>query len=242
MSSSNDLDGFLNDLLKRLSAQEALRQEQCSHLTTLFTPTIDAHVRAKAFVALSAVAEHYRHMGTSKDEEAGTHNIIHAFQSAVDSKLAEVDEQPLIEVLSFITALITVDWKAGTVFFVRDGFQESMMDALELFPSSQNTRLVVVGLLAASCGHKSCRACMSSRCVPWLDTASRDSDAKIRATASLALLKLSQGMASGEESMAQLAGSRSDQADRQAGLFSSFRDILVASDGQIASVTEAIEG
>lgn len=240
---SDDVDAFLSDILKRLSTKEALQREEYSRLTTLFAPIVDEHVRAKAFVALSAVAEHFRRLNAAKTDEAASHNVFHAFQATVDSKLSEVDEQPLLEVLSFVTALTAVVWQAGTTFFVRDGFQDSMMDALELFPSSKNMRLVVSGLLAASCGYKSCRASLSPRCVAWLESASRDSDIKVKATVSLALLKLSQGIVSDEGSLAQLQqGSRSSQDARQSELYSTFRDALVASDGQVYTVTEAIEG
>lgn len=241
-SLSSDPNEFLNELLQCVSGQGALQKEQCSHLTDFFSPNIDAHVQAKATVALSAAVHHYRHLNSAtKDEESGTHNIVHAFQSAVDRKLSEVEEEPLLEVLSFVSALIAVDWKAGISFFIRDGFQDMMMDALDIFPTP-GMRHVISVLLAAAFGYKDCRTCASSRCIAWLDLASQSVDAKLKWTTSLALLKLSQGSKLDEEALPQGQGATSGQDERQSALYSTFRDALIANDGHVYTVLEPIEG
>jgi hypothetical protein len=242
MSSSNDNDSFLDSLLTGLSQSNTVRQDDIIRLSTCFYPDSGDSGRAKAFVVLSAVCNHFRRLNATNEEEAGTHNVVHALSLVIDEKISDSKEKPLTEIIAFVAALFAVDRNVGSMFFIRDGFQDSMMDALDLFPSSSALQLYGADMLAAACGYKSCRASLSPRCIGWLGANSKSSDSKIKSLASLALLKILQGAESENSNTGLGDEAATEWRKKEKELFLVFRDTLISSESQIHELTEVIEG
>ncbi|KAI5120855.1 hypothetical protein M0805_007042 [Coniferiporia weirii] len=238
---------FLEGLLKKTTSNEAVEKGDFTHLTTLFVPSSSPPIRSKALLALSSICGHYRHrytQGSDSGDDLGTHEILHSFLTAVENKLSDVEESLLLEVISFVTALFTADWRAGSALFIRDGFQDSMMDALDMFPSSKYLSVVVAELLSFACGYNTCRAVLAFRCSAWLESTfhRRDLDDKLKAAVSLALLKYSQGSEGERSGAGSAASSMAMSAEKQTELFTSLRDVVMSSSTRVQDVSDAVEG
>lgn len=245
-----DDESFLDQLLRKTAghtnapgnAEGHILPDDYARLITCFSAIKTLAVRGKAHVALAAICERERRSG-GVDDEPATRGILHHFSAALQSKLADVEEQPLLEALSFLAALFTVDWRAASSVFTRDGFQDTMMDALDLFPTSSYMSSIIASLLSLACGHKTCISALSTRCTSWMETTyQHNKDDKLKSTLSVALLKLSQNAetgataAGGDEASAALAN------DRQKMYLKSLRDIITRSDVALRDVVDAIEG
>ncbi|KAL5535659.1 MYO1_1 [Sanghuangporus sanghuang] len=243
MDSSDD--EFLDSILRETNRNEHVLPDEYARLTTLFAPTTQSATRARAFVVLSSICHHHRHTSPvlAAEDDPGTHNILHLFLRSIEGKLADVEERSLLEALSFVAALFAVDWRTAAALFRRDGFQDSMMDSLELFPSSAQLAAVVASVLASSCGYKSCRECLSPQCTSWLETTFRHSiDIKLRAAVSLALLKSLQEVGSGGVDVANVTNNFASADQKREELFTTFRDTLVRSESSIRDMADTVEG
>lgn len=242
----NTDEEFLDQALKNTTGKTGIRPDEYARLTSLFVPTTPSATRGKAFLVLSSLCDYHRrtsHNSTAQDDP-GTHNIVHTFLPAVESKLTDVVERPLCEAISFMAALFAVDWRSAAAIFERDGFQDSMMDSLDLFPSSTEIPIVVSSVLASACGYKSCRSALSPRCSAWLEsTFQHTTNTKLRAAVSLALLKTSQGAdAEGDVKIGVAGDSNVGSGERREELFKSLRDILVGSSGSVQDIADVVEG
>lgn len=238
-------DEFLNNILQRTTNRDHILPDEYARLTSLFTPITQPATRARAFVVLSAVCHHHR--GSSPpstiEDDPGTHNILHLFSRTIEAKLADVEEGSHLEALSFVAALFAVDWKTAATLFSREGFQDSMMDSLELFPSSSAVPPVVASVLASASGYKLCRDCLSPRCTSWLETTFRHTtDGNLKAAISLALLKSLQGVGTAGVDTVDVTRDFAQTDRRREELFTSLRDFLVKSGSSIWDMADAIEG
>lgn len=238
-------DESLQKLYRKVVAKEDLGKTDYAALTCCFTPDhAIPSSKSQSFLILSMICDQYRRPSAStsdSEDDAGTRAILRNFQGIIEEKLADVLEQPLIEAISFISALFTVDWKAGSAIFVRDGFQESLLDAIDLFPTSQDLLYVVVSVLAIACGYKGCRSAFNSRCTALLrSSAIHKADCRTQATSSLALLKLSQGSMSENTSMGLQSASSSDYNNEEDNTFKALRDVVVSSKTPLSDAVEGI--
>ncbi|KAH8120054.1 P-loop containing nucleoside triphosphate hydrolase protein [Phellopilus nigrolimitatus] len=234
---------FLDDVLKKASTNEAVHAGDYSRLTALFVPTLPSSTRSRAFLALSSICDQQRR--STLEDDPGTHNISRLFLPTVEERLADVEEQALLEAVSFVSALFAVDWQSGSAIFIHEGFQDSVMDSLELFPSSTSLPSAVASILSSACGHKLCRSVLLARCSTWLEsTFHYNADVKLKAAVSLALLKLGQGTESKGVEVTGLTENAGDRlsVQKQDELYKSLRDTIVGSGDGVQDVADAVEG
>ncbi|EJD03816.1 uncharacterized protein FOMMEDRAFT_106001 [Fomitiporia mediterranea MF3/22] len=240
---SND-EGFLDDLLKKVTNKDLILADDYSRLTCLFTPTTASSTRAKAFLVLSSICERHRQSPqvSTTEDEFGTNTILNLFLPSVEGRLAEVEEQPLVEVLSFVAALFAVDWRVASAIFIRDGFQDSMVDSLDLFPSATAISSVVANVLSSACGYKPCRSSLSPRCSAWLESTFRHTtDVKLKATVSLAVLKSSQGRDTEGVDVGGITAETSEAELKTDDLYKSMRDIIMGTESNTRDMVDVVE-
>ncbi|CCM04468.1 uncharacterized protein FIBRA_06648 [Fibroporia radiculosa] len=152
--------------------------------------------------------------------------------------MSETIEEQLVEGMSFLSALFEVDWQAASSIFQEDALPDLIMDAVDMFPVSSQVSLSVAHLLSQACGHKSCRALITSQVLQWLTGKSRQTnDSVLRGAAAVALVKLSRG--AGEngidvEKNRELSSDDGDLVELMRG--------LVVNESKTSSVADAIEG
>ncbi|OCH86666.1 ARM repeat-containing protein [Obba rivulosa] len=195
---TDSIESDLDVILK--SSQDKSHELTSSELYTVthsFLPTCPQSVRTKAYVVLSALCQRLRGdagVDTNLQDDKGTHVVYRAFESVVTLLLSDSVEHEILAAISFLAALFEVDWRAAALIFQKDGVLEAITDALDLFDTSAYISQAVAHLFAQASGHKSCRAIISSE-VGWLERKSRQtSDPVLRASAAVALVKLSKGM------------------------------------------------
>ncbi|OSX67091.1 hypothetical protein POSPLADRAFT_1042364 [Postia placenta MAD-698-R-SB12] len=244
---SDDLEQQLNAIIGRSQekTQLAMLPEELSTLINAFLPTEQpTSLRSKAYVALSALCQHYRNISSpapaKQDTEEATLILHKTFSPPLSSRLSDTVEIEVLAGISFLSALFEVDWKTAAVIFEDEGTIDSVMDGLDMFYSSQISR-AVAHLFSQACGHKSCRALISSQHVRWLETKSRQtSDPALRAAAAVALVKLSRGVETDSQE-ARVAGDR--QALRQDDeALAQLMKGLVVDERDSSSLADAIEG
>ena len=247
-----DDEEFLNLLVKKIGGNSNtntgyhLLPDDYSRLLACFLPRKPSSTRGKAHVALAAICDRQRRSNSTnslEDDDSSTRGIIHLFSSAMQTRLNEVEELPLIEALSFLIALFTIDWRAGSSIFTRDGFQDTMMDGLDLFPTSVELPKAIASLLSSACGHKICLASLSPRCISWLETTyQHGKDDRLQATLSVALLKLSQGSEVAANTVGGDGSGSLPVKTRQTDYLQTFIDIITRSGTSIQDAADAIEG
>ncbi|KAF9531923.1 ARM repeat-containing protein [Crepidotus variabilis] len=192
---------FLNQLLKKaqMPSQHNLSLGDLKLLASAFLPTgAEApSLRPKAYVVLSAICQGARSsQKKEKDENAATHLLVQIFAPLVVQLFGETDHVSLLTGAAFLTALFQVDPQSATSIFVRDGLVENVTDSVELSPSPELS-IEITHLLGLACGHKACRAVISTQIVQWLDfTTQQTTEPALQIASSLALIKLSKGAAS----------------------------------------------
>ncbi|KLO15040.1 hypothetical protein SCHPADRAFT_996148 [Schizopora paradoxa] len=237
-------DETVDAILRKVTSKPAkeLSQEEIDTLITLFTPSNPSSVHSKAYLALSALRESSSSNGSTDDSSSGS--FLQSFLPALDRRLADVEESALVEALSFTAAMFTVDRNAASTLFTREGFEDSMMDALDLFESSSVIAQLVAQVLSLACGHKSCLTALSPRCVPWLESAFKGkSDEKLKGMAALALLKISRAPqdASGLEDIPSASGMNVDNR-RENDLYFAMRTTVIEGSVDLKGLSDAIEG
>ncbi|KAI0652488.1 ARM repeat-containing protein [Trametes meyenii] len=241
--SSLDADaGSLADVLDTVlkKTQDArwstFSPEELSALLSAFLPSCPSPVHSKAYIALSAFCQRRRSEYSSLDQ--GTHALCKTFEAPICSRVADVEQREALTGLTFLAALFDVDHLCASTIFQRDGVLESIMDSLDLFPSSREIDLAVAHLLGRAAGHKTCRTLLGSDHHKWLEWKSRQTeDGELRAAAAVAMIKLSRG--SGAD-VAE-AGGAADQAMEDTDLAMQMKGLILDS-RQTSSLADAVEG
>ncbi|KAJ7651650.1 P-loop containing nucleoside triphosphate hydrolase protein [Mycena polygramma] len=178
--SSDNLDVLLQKTQQSPSAP--LLPDELAYLITAFLPSQPATLRSKAYLVLSAFCQGVR------NSVCTTETLVQVFEPVVVSRLADSDEGRLKEGISFLTALFQVDWESAAPIFQQDGILDFLMDSVDLTPSAELS-LLVAHLLSQACGHKPCRAIITTQTTQWLEVYSRtQNDPALRAATSIALL------------------------------------------------------
>ena len=198
MSAPNDSDGTLDALLKKPYDKytQSLLPGELACLVCAFLPSKERPLRAKAFLALSALCQGIRN-GTSPDKnqaDTATEDLARLFSPLVVSRFAEPSETDQLVAISFLTALFQVDRDSASSILAQDGFIHFVKDSLDLATNSQQLPLEVAHLLGQASGDKLCRPIVSSHCLDWLQMKSHQTrDKALRAASAIALVKLLKG-------------------------------------------------
>ncbi|KAJ7459154.1 ARM repeat-containing protein [Mycena galericulata] len=238
MSDDSQLDTLLRKTQQTPSTP--LLPDELSYLITAFLPSQPAALRSKAYLVLSAFCQGVRNSSAvkGKQPDPSTETLVQVFEPVVVSRLADSEELRLREGLSFLTALFQVDWESASPIFQQDGILDFMMDSVDLTPSAELS-LLVAHLLSQACGHKSCRAIITSQTTQWLEVHSRhQGDSSLRAATSIALVKLSRGRAGDAAETGVPDADAQAQDDELAGVMKA----LVISGEDQSSIADAVEG
>ncbi|KAI0046620.1 microfilament motor [Auriscalpium vulgare] len=151
--------------------------------------------------------------------------------------MADPTEKEALVGLSFLSALFQVDWQSASAIFQQDAVVTYIVDLLDLYPSETVSR-EAAHLLSQACGHKACRAVIPDDCVKWLEAATRQTrDGPLRASAAVAMVKLSRG---GKSDSAEISGIAESKGSADDQLVALMKGLIV--DGGKETVTEAVEG
>jgi len=241
------LDAELDAIIKttQANARTSLLPDEITCLINGFLPTHSTALRSKAYIALSAVCQKILQNSLSPSNEkqqtdTATQSLQKTFDIAVISRLSDTSEVEVLAGLSFLTALFEVNWQSASSIFQADGVVESVMDALDIFPTSLQISLAIARLLAQASGHRSCRALISSEQQQWLAVKSRQTnDSALRAAATVTLIKLSRG-AGTDVSEVDGRHKQASPTDDEA-LVNLMRGLIVDDHG-LSSLADAIEG
>ncbi|KAJ7610778.1 P-loop containing nucleoside triphosphate hydrolase protein [Roridomyces roridus] len=224
--SDDQLDSMLRKTEQSPSAP--LLPDELSYLISAFLPSQPSASRSKA--NSSAVK--------GKQPDPATETLFHVFQPVVVSRLADGDPLQLQAGISFLTALFQVDWESASLIFQQEDVLDFMMDAVDLTPFAELS-LLVAHLLSQACGHKVCRAIITSQTTRWLEVNSQpQSNSALRAATSIALVKLSRGRAS---DAAQSGVAEPDAQTHDDQLADVMKGLVISGDDQ-SSVADAVEG
>ncbi|KAF7347587.1 Microfilament motor [Mycena venus] len=236
--SDDNLDSLLHKTQQ--SPSTPLLPDELGYLIAAFLPSQPAALRSKAYLVLSAFCQGVRNSSAvkGKQPDPATETLVQVFEPVVVSRLADSDEHQLREGISFLTALFQVDWQSASPIFQQDGILDFIMDSVDLKPSAELS-LLVAHLLSQACGHKPCRAIITSQTTQWLEEYSRhENDPALRAAASVALVKLSRGRA-GDAAETGVPEAQAQAQDDE--LADVMKGLVISGDDQ-SSIADAVEG
>ncbi|KAJ7786618.1 P-loop containing nucleoside triphosphate hydrolase protein [Mycena metata] len=177
-----DNDQALDTLLQKTQKDPStpLLPDELAYLITAFLPSQPATLRSKAYLVLSAFCQGVRNSSSvkGKQPDPATETLVQIFEPLVVDRLSDSEERRLREGISFLTALFQVDWESAAPIFLQDGILDFMMDSVDLTPSPELS-LLVAHLLSQACGHKQCRAILTSQTTQWLELSSLEGDWEI---------------------------------------------------------------
>ena len=194
---TNETESKLDALLKH-TQEKPWRPltDEIAVLIDAFSSPNPHNIKTKAYVVLSAASQALRQANPSSKArpDASVQAVIQPLIPTVTARLSDSADKEIVCGLSFLSALFQVDWEAASAILQRDGVLESVVDSVDLYPSSIAVSRAAAQLVSQAAGHKACRALIPSQCIEWLETkAKRSQDTVLRAAAAVALVKLSQG-------------------------------------------------
>ncbi|KAH9044764.1 P-loop containing nucleoside triphosphate hydrolase protein [Lactarius pseudohatsudake] len=170
------------------------------------------------------------------EQDIGTQALIRIFSPIVQARIAEIEETDVLAGLSFLTALFQVDWQAASNIYQQEAVITSMNDILDLYPSGPVSR-EAARLLSQAYGHKVCRTSHTTEVSRWLEAAAHQkNDIQLRATAAVAIVKLSRGVGADALSESTETPPRGTSSD----LVGLLKEILSEEDQD--SSTDVVEG
>lgn len=245
MTGNQSLDATLEALLKKVAVHvsgDSLLPNELDNLLSSFTTSQSEALRSKAYLILSSYCQNVRTTLTGKDKQSNpaTERLVRDFGGPIKDRLHSMDEHALLIALSFFSALFKVDWESASLIFLNDGTLQNLMEVVDIIPTA-SLHLEVAYLFAQACSHKACRAIFTSEATEWLQARSQQTaDAKVRAAAAIALIKLSKGSqadaveVTGESAQISAKINEDDLAALMKG--------LIINDEEKSSVQDAIEG
>lgn len=192
-----DLEIFdIKSLQEKIAAYPSnciLLPKELDYLVTCFIPGKPESLRMQAYRALSSLNDTLRNYINEANEKSQNLNLSQLFRPAFDRRLMDVDERSFQEIISFHNALFLVDVQTATTFFLRDGYQDIVLDSLDMFPQSVPLHRLLGNLVALASGHKASREHFSSRTKMWLEVSvSQVTDRILKAALLLAQVKYTQ--------------------------------------------------
>ncbi|KAL7414283.1 hypothetical protein BDY24DRAFT_386407 [Mrakia frigida] len=179
-------------------------------LISSFTHDIPARTRSLGFLILAQLNSSTSPSSTEDGKALGD-----AFAPKVEKLLLETKSEELEKALSFLSALLQSAQGAGISILLRPGFMDNLFDLTDLYPSSTSSSkgsnlipLALADLISQASNTKPGRTALSSSSwIAWLERqTSRTDDPALRATAAVALTKLSRGGGSAEDVLAAAEG------------------------------------
>ncbi|KAF8522878.1 ARM repeat-containing protein [Hysterangium stoloniferum] len=236
----------------RDSPTEKLLPEELTLLIDAFIPTPeDSSIRALSLLFLSQFSSNIRYKyATQSDTDIATAVLVRTFAPLIETRLGETQESTTLSGINFLASFFQVDPRSGSQIFLRDGLVDAVMDAIDLYPSSRAVPVAIANLFSQASGNRECRPELSSPEIKsWLEVKSRQTnDSSLRASAAVALVKLSRGSRADAENSAVNGISTSTPKDEinngedEVKLVELMRN-LVISEGQPSSATlDAVEG
>ncbi|GJE89582.1 UNC45-central domain-containing protein [Phanerochaete sordida] len=216
--------------------------DEITVLVDAFSPSNPHSLRTKAYVVLAATCQRLREGSPSSKAapDAATQAIVRPLSPTVTAKLSDTSEDNIVSGLSFVAALFQVDWESASAILQRDGVLESVVDAVDTYPSSLPIARAAAQLVAQASGHKACRALIPQQCVEWLESkAKRSQDSILRAAAAVALVKLSQGATA--DAAATAGADKAPVANVDEDLVSMMKGLVVSNDAS-TSLNDSVEG
>ncbi|GJJ13892.1 hypothetical protein Clacol_008149 [Clathrus columnatus] len=211
-----------------------------------FSPTSNADNRSRALYELSTHISNTRQKQPNAEE--GTRTLIEPFVEILESHLGETNETILTSTLYFLSTLFQLDISSSAEILCRDGILSSVMDIPDLLPSSRTVLHAIAELLSQACSSKQCRSLISSDEVrSWLErNAQQSDDLSLRATSSVALIKLARGLEEDTQiesikGASSSAGYHNYDVEK---LFDSMKKLLlsVSTIPQLSAVLDSVEG
>ena len=200
------MDGSLDLLLKKSQRGPiSLSPNELNDLISSFTLAQPESLRSKAYLALSSYCQSIRTAPTvrGKQPDPATERLAKEFERPLFDCLNTSEENSLVVAATFFAALFQVDPESASFLFQKDGVLSSIMEAVDISPTS-SLNLAVAHLIAQACSHKNCRAIITSEAIEWLQAHSRQTaDANVCAAAAIALIKLSKGSAADSAEITQ---------------------------------------
>ena len=173
-------------------------------LISSFTKEIPARTRSLGFLILAQLAQPSAESGSPDD----ANTLGDVFASKLEDVLLETKADELERALTFLSALLQAGQSAGIAILARPGFMGNLYDLTDLYLTSKSADNVIPRALAdvlsqASNTKQGRTALASSPWIPWLERqTTQTEDATLRATAAVALTKLSRGGGSAEDALA----------------------------------------
>lgn len=239
------LENRLDALLKKSqdnSWNTSFLEDDLSTLLNAFLPSQPVAPRSKAYVVLSAICQRIRDKSPvgKAQADAGTDSLRKIFKPVLSTKLGETVETEALKAISFLSALFEVDWQSASALTQEDGFVDSVTDTIDLFPDSSDIARAVAQLLAHASGHKACRALITSQHRQWLESCSRETrDETLRATAVVALIKISRGT---RADASEIAGTSSKESAFRDEEYVKLMMNLVNVSNDSSALRDAVEG
>jgi len=176
-------------------------------LISTFTHDIPARTRSLGFLILAQ-------LNSSPASTEDGKSLGDVFAPKLEEMLLETKSEELEKALSFLSALLQSAQPAGISILLRPGFMDNLFDLTDLYPSSTTSRgsnlipLALADLISQASNTKPGRTALSSSAwITWLERqTSRTDDPALRATAAVALTKLSRGGGGAEDALAAAEG------------------------------------
>jgi hypothetical protein len=218
-----------------------LSSADLSLLLVSFIPSLDPLLRSLAFLNLSYLSQH-----------PPSPSLSIQYAPLLEDSLISTHPSRLEEALSFFSALLQTNPSEALIVLKRPGLMENIIDLMDLYflPSSSsststsdpattatpNVPLALADFCSQAANAKPSRSLLlssSNTILPWLErqTASPSSDASLRATAAVAIAKLSRGQnSSGEVDILAAAegGQQEDKAEEEDDSVKDKRDLKLA--------------
>jgi protein unc-45 len=255
MSSTDLEEKALKALSQKLSDShfESLLPEELNLLIDSFLSSQNPSVRAQSLLFLSKFSSDIRQKYSSQSNpDVATSVLVRTFSAPVEARLADTQESATLSGLLFLAALFQVDWASACEIFCRDGLLDAVMDALDIYPSSQAISVAIASLLSQASGHKQCRSLVfGAPAKTWLEkSTSQAPNSALRAAAAVALVKLTRGLEVDAQSSDMGANttqsssnpSETNNTDVDDNLVDLMKKLVVSEDGRSSPTLDAVEG
>ncbi|KAK2461431.1 hypothetical protein APHAL10511_005894 [Amanita phalloides] len=229
----------IDALLKKIQqGPTSLLPDELDDLVSSFAPSQAESQRSKAYLILSSYCQSIRSaLGAGgKQPDPATDHLASRLEGSIVDRIDSCDECSIVVATSFFGALFQVDWESASVIFQKDGMLSRIMETTDILPTP-SVNLAVAHLLSLACSHKQCRLIITSGVTEWLRAESRQiADARVRAAAAIALIKLSKGYAVDSAEVTQ--GSSDGMSEND--LTNLMKELVIR--GEKSSVQDAVEG
>lgn len=224
----SDLDEkLLQNVLKQFTDHQGpkpphINADDLRRVAQSLSPSGSSAIRSLGFLVLSQIVTSYRSGGMQgssakgkSNPENATNEIARVFMPIFEAGVGGTEEIEVLPALSLLSAFFQVDPSVGTNLFTREGVIDTLVDLPDIFPKSSTVLRAIIGVLSQASGHKACRALVAAHANPLLESQLRQAaDPTLRASAAIALTKLSRGGLSTADDANDIPVSKDEQVDQ----------------------------